>query len=80
MAAGEMLNKEARDDLSAISLSRQILCRRTEQMSENLLSQLQMKIDEFVCCSIALDESTDNRQMYIVNIITQILLVCIYMH
>ena len=61
MAASDVICPQLKTDFAAISLSRQTITRRTEQISTDLQTQLRMKVDEFECCSIALDESTDNR-------------------
>lgn len=59
MMAAEDICPEKRRSFANISLSRNTVAERINELSENLNSQLKEKVAKFVAFSVAIDESTD---------------------
>ena len=59
MMASEYICPEKRQAFANISLSRNTIAERVDELSENIHGQLKDKVKSFTAFSIAIDESTD---------------------
>ena len=57
--AADIIFIEQKQKFESIPLSRKTVVKRINQLSENLMNQLRDVSKEFLCYSLALDESTD---------------------